>query len=172
MWAWTLLVLSPIGILAVLILNSEQCKLFPQFEKQNYVGYSNGLKCCLTERKNNNNSKTMFLIFFTNLCFLIGSADGIHLTESQVLALSSFLHSSSNSCTPVPSTNRDKHVYLTAPNLPFAKRGEQKSESHSVVSDSLQPYELYSPWNSPSQNTEECSCSLLPGNFPTQGTVT
>ena len=30
-------------------------------------------------------------------------------------------------------------------------RGE--SESHSVVSDSLQPHGLYSSWNSPGQNT-------------------
>ena len=28
-----------------------------------------------------------------------------------------------------------------------------KGESHSVVSDSLQPHVLYSPWNSPGQNT-------------------
>ena len=28
-----------------------------------------------------------------------------------------------------------------------------QSESHSVVSDSLQPHVLYSPWNSPGQNT-------------------
>ena len=28
-----------------------------------------------------------------------------------------------------------------------------KSESHSVVSDSLWPHGLYSPWNSPGQNT-------------------
>ena len=30
-----------------------------------------------------------------------------------------------------------------------------KSESRSVVSDSLRPYGLYSPWNSPGQNTGE-----------------
>ena len=30
---------------------------------------------------------------------------------------------------------------------------ESESESHSVVSDSLQPRGLYSPWNSPGQNT-------------------
>ena len=29
----------------------------------------------------------------------------------------------------------------------FAQKGE--SESHSVVSNSLQPHGLYSPWNSP-----------------------
>ena len=39
-----------------------------------------------------------------------------------------------------------------------------ESESFSVVSDSLQPYGLYSPWNSPGQNTEVGSLSLLRGS--------
>ena len=39
----------------------------------------------------------------------------------------------------------------------------------SVVSDSLQPHGLYSPWHSPSQNTGVGSLSLLQGIFPTQG---
>ena len=43
-----------------------------------------------------------------------------------------------------------------------------KSESRSVVSDSLRPHGLYSPWNSPGQNTGVCSRSLLQGIFPTQ----
>ena len=43
------------------------------------------------------------------------------------------------------------------------------SESRSVVSDSLQPHRLYSPWNSPGQNTGVGSLSLLQGIFPTQG---
>ena len=42
------------------------------------------------------------------------------------------------------------------------------SESRSVVSDSLRPHELYSPWNSPVQNTGVGSLSLLQGIFPTQ----
>ena len=42
-------------------------------------------------------------------------------------------------------------------------------ESHSVMSDSLRPYRLYSPWNSPGQNTGVSSLSLLQGIFPTQG---
>ena len=42
-------------------------------------------------------------------------------------------------------------------------------ESCSVVSDSLQPHGLYSPWNSPGQNTGLGSLSLLQGIFPTQG---
>ena len=44
-----------------------------------------------------------------------------------------------------------------------------ESESRSVVSDSLRPHGLYSPWNSPGQNTGLGSCSLLQGIFPTQG---
>ena len=39
----------------------------------------------------------------------------------------------------------------------------KKSESHSVVSNSLQPHGLYSPWNSPGQNTAVGSC------FPSLG---
>ena len=44
-----------------------------------------------------------------------------------------------------------------------------ESESHSVVSNSLQPHGLYSPWNSPGQNTGVGSPSLLQGIYPTQG---
>ena len=46
---------------------------------------------------------------------------------------------------------------------------ESESESHLVVSQSLQPRGLYSPWNSPGQNTEVGSLSLLHGIFPTWG---
>ena len=44
-----------------------------------------------------------------------------------------------------------------------------KSESHSVVLNSLQLHGLYSPWNSLGKNTGVGSCSLLQGIFPTQG---
>ena len=44
-----------------------------------------------------------------------------------------------------------------------------KYKSCSVVSDSLPPRGLYSPWNSPGQNTEVGSLSLFQGIFPTQG---
>ena len=37
------------------------------------------------------------------------------------------------------------------------------------MSDSLQPHELYSPWNSPGQNTGVGSLSLLQGNLPNPG---
>ena len=46
---------------------------------------------------------------------------------------------------------------------------ESESETHSIVSDSLQPHGLYSPWNSLGQNTRVGSLSLLQGIFPTQG---
>ena len=45
----------------------------------------------------------------------------------------------------------------------------KKSESHSVMSDSLQPHGLYNPWNSPGQNPGEGDFSLFQGIFPTQG---
>ena len=44
-----------------------------------------------------------------------------------------------------------------------------ESDSHSVVSNSLRLHRLYSPWNSPGQNTEVGSLSLLQGIFSTQG---
>jgi len=43
-----------------------------------------------------------------------------------------------------------------------------ESESHSFVSDSLWFHGLRSLWNSPIQNTEVGSLSLLQGIFPTQ----
>ena len=46
---------------------------------------------------------------------------------------------------------------------------KRKKKSHSVMSDSLWPHGLYSPWNSPGQNTRVGSLSLLQGIFPTQG---
>ena len=48
---------------------------------------------------------------------------------------------------------------------------ESESESRSVLFDSFQPHGLYiySPWNSPGQNTGVGSLSLLHGIFPTQG---
>ena len=44
-----------------------------------------------------------------------------------------------------------------------------KVEVTQVVSNSLGPHGLYGPWNSPGQNTEVGSLSLLQGIFPTQG---
>ena len=44
-----------------------------------------------------------------------------------------------------------------------------ESESLSVVSYSSQPHGLYSPWNSPGQNSGVGSLRRLQGIFPTQG---
>ena len=45
---------------------------------------------------------------------------------------------------------------------------ETESVSCSVISDSLQPHGLYSPWNSPGQDTRVGSLSLFQEIFPTQ----
>ena len=45
---------------------------------------------------------------------------------------------------------------------------QSESESRCVLSDSLRPHRLYSPGNSPGQNTRVGSRSLLQGIFPTQ----
>ena len=44
-----------------------------------------------------------------------------------------------------------------------------ESESRSVLLDSLRLHGLYSPWNSPGQNTGVGNHSLLQGIFPTWG---
>ena len=63
---------------------------------------------------------------------------------------------------------RPQNVRLRCKKLPqttWVKEGE----SRSVISDSLQPHGLYSPWNFPGQNTEVGSRPLLQGIFSTQG---
>ena len=44
-----------------------------------------------------------------------------------------------------------------------------ESENGSVVSDSLRPHRLYSPWNSPGQSTGVGSRFLSPGDLPNPG---
>ena len=53
--------------------------------------------------------------------------------------------------------------------LPTSTESESENESRSVISNSLRPHGLYSPWNSPGKNTGVSSLSLLQGIFPTQG---
>ena len=66
-------------------------------------------------------------------------------------------------CGPPPPKKKPQQLVTTWMDL------ESESESHSVVSDSLQPHESNSLWNSPGQNTGVCSLSLLQWIFPTQG---
>ena len=54
-------------------------------------------------------------------------------------------------------------------NMYYGTNALDYCESCSVVSNSLRPHGLYSPRNSPGQNTGVCSLSLLQGIFPTQG---
>ena len=59
---------------------------------------------------------------------------------------------------------------LQADALPSEPPGNPlESESHSVLLVSLWPSGLHSPWNSPGQNADVDSHSLLQGIFPTQG---
>ena len=57
---------------------------------------------------------------------------------------------------------------LPPPTVILALRKESESESRSVVSNSLRSHRLYSPWNSPGQNTGLGSCCLLQGIVPTR----
>ena len=45
----------------------------------------------------------------------------------------------------------------------------QKKVKMKITSDSFRPHGLYSPWNSPGQNTGVGSCYFLQGIFPTLG---
>ena len=53
--------------------------------------------------------------------------------------------------------------------MDYKRQRKSESESCSDLSNSLQPHGLYSPWNSPGENTGVGSLSLLQGIFPTQG---
>ena len=56
-------------------------------------------------------------------------------------------------------------LQVTKPLFRFVTSYESEGESHSVVSSSLRSYGLYSPWNSPGQNTGVGPLSLLQGIF-------
>ena len=61
----------------------------------------------------------------------------------------------------IPETKQQYHIF-------FGNMCVWESESHSVMSNSLQPHRFYSSWNFPSQNTGVGKLSLLQ-IFPTQG---
>ena len=71
--------------------------------------------------------------------------------------------------------NRICKFHISISNLHFLKEDANlcllwhESESCSVLSDSLWLHGLYSPWDSPGQNTGVGSLSLLQGIFPIQG---
>ena len=61
------------------------------------------------------------------------------------------------------------HLPLAGGRLNFSHFLGGWSESRSIMSSSLQPHGLYSPWNSPGQNSGVGRLSFLQGIFPTQG---
>ena len=65
--------------------------------------------------------------------------------------------------------SRDQSILMYPPQGSPWPHMKSESESYSVFSDSLWPHRLYSPWNSPGQNTGVGNLSLLQGIFPTQG---
>ena len=98
------------------------------------------------------------------------------VVQSCLTLCDSMDNSCSNSC-PLSQRCHPTISCLCRPLLSFAfnlfqHRGlfqrVKGSESHSVASDSLQPHRLYSPWDSPGQNTGVGSLFLLQGIFQTQ----
>ena len=73
-----------------------------------------------------------------------------------------------NACTHAP-TQHLTHVRQSQHRVLEAPTEMSESESHSVVFNSLRPHGLYSPWNSPGQNTGVGSLSIFQRIFPTQG---
>ena len=64
------------------------------------------------------------------------------------------------------------HSLQTPPSMGFSRQGSYQRLLWVKVTQlclTLQPHGLYSSWNSPGQNTEVGSLSLLQGIFPTQG---
>ena len=73
-----------------------------------------------------------------------------------------------NHCRKIKRSNMSHFITLFKLHIKLETSSIILSESRSVVSDSLQPLGLYSPWNSPGQNTRVDKLSLLQGIFPTQ----
>ena len=60
-----------------------------------------------------------------------------------------------------------KYIFIQLNSL--LKNIESENESHSVMSNCLRPLGLYSPWNTPGQNTWVGRISFLQGIFPIRG---
>ena len=69
-------------------------------------------------------------------------------------------------CSSSPSRNKNCNLLLSDH---LQENVERERESDSVISDSLTPHGLKSPWNFPCQNTGVGNLSHLQGIFPTQG---
>ena len=89
------------------------------------------------------------------------------MTEKGASSINSLPHSFME-ITLKTQSKKKKTLSTLKPKL-IVKWKWSERESHSVVSDSLQPHGLYNPWNSPGQNTGVGSLSLLHGIILTQG---
>ena len=101
------------------------------------------------------------LLLLQNLCLFQRKECFLCLSITSVLKFILFRLAKSYSFTP------DSIILTTRTKC--HQRTESDSESRSVVSKSLQPCGLHSPWHSPGQDTVVGSLSLLQGIFPTQG---
>ena len=89
-----------------------------------------------------------------------------------ILCISQVMRLSSIKIVPPSWSPRHKGLFSTGHTSKHSsniRKSESENESHSVMSNSLQPHGLYSPWNSPGQNTGVGSHSFLQGIFPTRG---
>jgi len=101
--------------------------------------------------------KNTFIYLFIWLHQVLVVARGIYFPDQRLN--SNFLHWEEGGL----ATRPGKYLFQDS------EAAESESEGRSVVSDSFPPGGLYSPWDSPGQNTGVCSCFLLQGIFPTQG---
>ena len=69
----------------------------------------------------------------------------------------------------IPGSAQGHHPWVLNTHFPGKTPEVKWSEGRLVVSDSLWPHGLYTPCNSPGQNTRAGSFSLLQGIFPTKG---
>ena len=104
-------------------------------------------------------------------CYLVRHSDDIFLLLVFIISVTCHHKADENrllrglQANRGPASTSSSAGFLTA--AQWAVISER--ESRSVVSDFLWLHGLYSPWNSPGQNTGVGSCSLLQGIFPTQG---
>ena len=94
---------------------------------------------------------------------MCGHREHSYFTATTLANCCTHLHSHLGSCFLISPT-----IFGIVGLSNLCHRDAYKSESHSVMSISLQPHGLYSPWNFPGQNTGMGSLSLLQGIFPTQ----
>ena len=72
-------------------------------------------------------------------------------------------------CKEIEENNRKGKTSNIFKKIRYTKGIFHASKSHSVMSNSLLPHGLYSPWNSPGQSIGVCNLFITQGIFQTQG---